>query len=217
MATWNLTARPLVSVTVISLMLIGCNPMLSPQVSTTLQPAQAQPEVAQQRATQIQTAKSPTKTTQRVSLARGRVSFVPPAGFTAMTPQEIAIKFPRGGSAPQHVYANERRSVAVAITFSQARISPQQLPELKIFLPKFLERAMPGIKWITQDFAVINNVRWIHLEFISRAIDSDIHNNAYFTSFDGKMLGFNFNSTVEQYDAMKAELHKSRNSITIGK
>lgn len=158
---------------------------------------------------------SPTTETQRVYLAGRRVSFVPPAGFTAMTPEEIALKFPQGTNRPQPVYANKRRTVSVAITFSQAQISPEQLPELKNFLPKFLELAVPDIKWITQDFTVINKVRWIQLEFISRAIDTNIHNDAYFTSFDGKMLGFNFNSTVEQYDAVKAELRKSRDSIII--
>lgn len=55
----------------------------------------------------------------------------------------------------------------------------------------------------------------MQLEFISRAIDTNIHNDTYFTSFDGKMLGFNFNSTVERYGAHKAELLKSRDSIII--
>lgn len=170
---------------------------------------------APQLITQIHPPASPTTEIQRVYLAGKRVSFVPPPGFTAMTPEEIAFKFPRGANQPQHVYANKRRTVSVAITFSQAQISPEQLPELKNFLPKFLELAVPGIKWITQDFTVINKVRWIQLEFISKAIDTNIHNDAYFTSFDGKMLGFNFNSTVEQYDALSAELRKSRDSITI--
>lgn len=133
-----------------------------------------------------------------------------------MTPEEIALKFPTQlGNQPQYVYANDRRSVSIAITFSPAQISPEQLPELKNFFPKFLEQVRPDIKWITQDFTVINKVRWIQLEFISRAIDTKIHNDAYFTSFDGKMLGFNFNSTVEQYDVSSAELRHSRDSVTI--
>lgn len=184
-------------------------------IQTLLTQAQLPVVAAPQPSTQIQTPASPTTKTQRVYLAGRRVSFVPPVGFTAMTPEEIAFKFPSGANQPQYVYANKRRSVSVAITFSQAQISPEQLPELKNFLPKFLERVRPGIKWITQDFTVINKVRWIQLEFISSAIDTNIHNDAYFTSFDGKMLGFNFNSTVEQYDAVSAELIKSRNSITI--
>ena len=166
---------------------------------------------------ELKLAASPTLTKQaRVYLEGGRVSFVPPAGFTSMTPDEIALKFPsRGGNPPKYVYANERRSVAIAITFSSARLTPQQLGELKNFMPKFLEKVMPDIKWIQQDFTAINNVRWVHLEFISRAIDTNVHNDTYFTSFNGKMLGFNFNSTVEQYEAIKAALHQSRDSITV--
>lgn len=183
-------------------------------IQTLLTQAQL-PVVAAPQPSTHQPPASPTTETQRVYLVGKRVSFVPPAGFTAMTPEEIAFKFPSGANQPQYVYANKRRTVSVAITFSQARISPDQLPELKNFLPKFLEQVRPGIEWITQDFTVINKVRWIQLEFISKAIDTNIHNDAYFTSFDGKMLGFNFNSTVEQYDAVKAELRKSRNSIII--
>lgn len=188
------------------ILIAGWSGQLEPEVTATPAP---------HLITQIQTPASLTTKTQKVYLAERRVSFVPPPGFTAMTPEEIAFKFPSGANQPQYVYANKRRTVSVAITFSQAQISPEQLPELKNFLPKFLELAVPDIKWITQDFTVINKVRWIQLEFISSAIDTNIHNDAYFTSFDGKMLGFNFNSTVEEYDAVNAELIKSRNSITI--
>ena len=174
------------------------------------------PLIATAKTPQLVLSQATTNATKRVTLAGGRVSFLPPAGFTPMTPQEIALKFPnRGGNAPQYVYANQRRSVAVAITFSPARLSPQQLPEFKNAMPKFLEQAVPNIKWIKQGFADINSMRWVQLEFISSAIDTKIHNDTYFTSFDGKMLGFNFNSTVELYDTHKAELSKSRDSITI--
>ncbi len=176
---------------------------------------QRSPAATPQPIPQIQPPSSTTNTKNRVYLAGRRVSFVPPADFTAMTPEEITLKFPSTGNQPQYVYANQRRSVSVAITFSPAKVSPQQLPELKNFLPKFLEQVKPDIKWITQDFTIIDNVRWIQLEFISRAIDTNIHNDAYFTSFDGKMLGFNFNSTIEQYDASSAEIRHSRDSILI--
>lgn len=193
------------------ILLVAYSGQRSPEFTAT----QTLSVAAPQPIPQIQTSSPTTNTKNRVYLAGRRVSFVPPAGFTAMTPEEIASKFPPNGNQPQYVYANKRRSVSVAITFSPARVSPEQLPELKNFLSKFLERVRPDIKWITQDFAVINKLRWIQLEFISSAIDTDIHNDAYFTSFDGKMLGFNFNSTVEQYDALCAELRKSRDSINI--
>lgn len=196
---------------VLLILLVGYSGQRSPEFIA----IQTLPVAAPQSIPQIQTPSPTTNAKNRVYLAGRRVSFVPPTGFTAMTPEEIASKFPPNGNQPQYVYANKRRSVSVAITFSPAKISPEQLPELKNFLPKFLEQVKPDIEWITQDFTMIDNLRWIQLEFISSAIDTNIHNDAYFTSFDGKLLGFNFNSTVEQYDTLSAELCKSRDSITI--
>jgi hypothetical protein len=61
---------------------------------------------APQPITQIQTAASSTsKTIERVYLPGRWVSFVAPAGFTAITPEEIALKFPPNGNQPQYVYA----------------------------------------------------------------------------------------------------------------
>ncbi|MBD2100662.1 hypothetical protein [Leptolyngbya sp. FACHB-261] len=150
----------------------------------------------------------------RVELANGRISFVPPPGFTAMTSEEIAFKFPRG-NPPQYVYANERQSVSIAVTFSQSRVSPTELPKLKAAMEPLLERVIPGLQWRTRELVDINNTRWVRLEATSRAIDTDVRNDMYFTSFDGKMLGFNFNSTVEMDQAARADLLKSRDSIVV--
>ncbi len=100
----------------VPLMLVGYSGVRSPEVTVSLQqiqPLLAQPKVltALQPIT-YQTAASPTtNTAKRVYLAERQVSFVPPAGFTALTPEEIALKFPPTGHQPQYVYANERRSV----------------------------------------------------------------------------------------------------------
>lgn len=187
----------------------------SPETTTTpasemTSPTQASPQAAPSASPNSSSAKE----SGRVYFANDRVSFVPPPGFTPMTEQEIALKFP-GNNRPQHVYANDRRSVAVAITFSNANLTPEQLPELKAVMEEFLQKAKPDLKWVERDLITLNGIRWVKLESTTKAIDTDIHNDMYFTSFDGKMLGFNFNSTVEMYDKAKADLQKSRDSITI--
>ena len=48
----------------------------------------------------------PASAQDRVSMVEGRVSFVPPDGFRAMTEAEIKFKYPRG-NVPQYVYSNE--------------------------------------------------------------------------------------------------------------
>ncbi len=149
-----------------------------------------------------------------VSLAHGRVSFEPPPGFRPMTEEMIRFKFPRG-NPPTHVYANEKLNVSVAITFSPQPLSPTQLPELKSAMEQTLPRMVPGLKWLAREIVEINGTRWVHFELTSHAIDTDIHNHMYMTSFDGKLFGFNFNSTIAQYERYRESLTRSRNSIRV--
>lgn len=149
-----------------------------------------------------------------VSLAKGKVSFELPPGFRAMTEEMIRFKFPRG-NPPTHVYANEKLNVSVAITFSPQPLSPGQLPELKSAMEQTLPRMVPGLKWLAREIVEINGTRWVHFELTSHAIDTDIHNHMYMTSFDGKLFGFNFNSTIAQYERYKDALKESRDSIRI--
>jgi hypothetical protein len=149
-----------------------------------------------------------------VSLANGRVSFEPPPGFRPMTEEMIRFKFPRG-NPPTHVYANDKLNVSVAITFSPQPLSPTQLPELRAAMEQTLPRMVPGLKWLAREVVEINGTPWVHFELTSHAIDTDIHNHMYMTSLDGRLLGFNFNSTIGQYERYKDALTESRNSIRI--
>ena len=156
----------------------------------------------------------PVVANERVALGDGRVSFIPPAGFKKLTKEEIAKKFFRG-NPPQYVFANETSSTTVAITFSNAKVSPEQLPEYKEAMEAMLPRLIPGLQWLAREIVEISGREWFHLEMTSQAIDTDIHNHLYSTSFDGKALIFGFNSTVEEYPMMKEVLVKSAQSIKL--
>ena len=156
----------------------------------------------------------PASAQDRVSMVEGRVSFVPPDGFRKMTDAEIKLKY-RLGNAPQYVYSNEPMNVSVAITFSSQAVAPEELTELKAAMERALPRLIPGLSWVTREIVEISGRPWVHFEIKSYAIDTDIHNEMYLTSFDGKMLGFNFNSTVAQRDRYKDALKKSRDTIRV--
>lgn len=150
----------------------------------------------------------------RVALADGKVSFVLPAGFQPMTEEQIQNKYPRG-NAPKHVFANDRQSVSIAVTFSPARLAPEQLDEFMQAMEQMLPQLAPDLKWQVKDFVVINGRRWGHFRFTTEAIDTNIMNDMYFTSFEGKALMINFNSAVSQYESVKSALEKSKNSIEV--
>jgi hypothetical protein len=150
----------------------------------------------------------------RVSFADGKVSFVPPSGFQKLTPEQVARKFPQSNDS-RHLFANDTQSVSAGVTFSPAKVSPNKLQELKETFEEMLPKMSPGLQWQTRDFVEINGVKWVHLKFLSKAIDTDIQNDMFITSFEGRALIFAFNSISREYEAVKASLDESKNSIVI--
>jgi hypothetical protein len=151
---------------------------------------------------------------ERVALAGGRFTLMIPPGFRELTAEEVGQKFPRG-NAPQHVYANDTQSVSIAITFSSASVTPEELPQLQAALEETLPRLTPGFQWIDRGLVTINGVQWFRLEFVSAAVDTEIHNEMYGTSFDGKMVAVNFNAAAAVHNTYRGQLEKSRESIVL--
>jgi hypothetical protein len=151
---------------------------------------------------------------ERVSLAEGRLSFEVPDGFRPLTAEEIALKYPNG-NPPGYAYANERADVSIAVQFSAAGVAPSELPRLQASMEQTLPRVIPGLQWLTREIVEIDGRGWVHLELTSFAVDTDIHNHMYLTSFDGRMLGINMNSTVGAYEGVRAALGRTRDSIRV--
>lgn len=160
-------------------------------------------------------AESKTADARRVALFDGMVSFAPPPEFSPLSEEIISVKFPEA-KGPGVVYGNSRTTVSIAITYPPQRIlRPEQLPDFKTFMESFMEQQKKGMQWLRKEFVEINGRRWIHFEFISQAVDTKIHNHMYLTSMDERVLMFNFNSTIEEYDRYKDALERSKDSIRI--
>lgn len=153
----------------------------------------------------------------RVQLADGRISFIPPAGFKLMSKEDINFKFGRNGAthAPDVVYSNERQNVTVAVRFAPSRVAPEQLEEFQKVMETTLERSIPNLEWLAREQLVLNGVRWIHFSLKAAAIDTDVYNEMYFTPFDDKVLIFNFNSTVGEYEKYGEGLKRSAQTIIV--
>ena len=153
--------------------------------------------------------------TRRVALYDGMVSFVPPQEFSRVSEEIISVKFPEA-KGPGIVYGNSRTTVSIAITYPPQRaLRPEQMPDFKSFMESFIEKQKKGLQWLRKEFIEINGQGWIHFEFISQAVDTKIHNHLYLTSMDERVLMFNFNATIEEYDGYKDALERSKDSIQI--
>jgi hypothetical protein len=157
------------------------------------------------------------QTGERMQLKDGRVSFVLPAGFKAMSKEDINFKFGRNGAAyaPDFAYSNERQNVSVAVGFRGSGLPAIPLEELKKMMEAQLEKSIPGVEWIEREIITRNGTRWVRLHLKAAAIDTGVINDMYITVFEGQMLLFNFNSTIAQYESHKEILLKSAETITV--
>jgi hypothetical protein len=148
-------------------------------------------------------------------LLNGKVSFQLPPGFRPMSRAEIGRKFP-GVQAPQKAWANSARLAAtVAVTAPAVPLTPRQLPQFKTLMERYLAGAQRGVKWRRREFIMLNGRRWVHFEFTSKAPDVPLWNDMYFTSFQNRLLAFNFNSVLQQKAKMQPVFLRCRNSIRL--
>jgi hypothetical protein len=149
----------------------------------------------------------------RVYLADRKFSFMPPADFVPMPPEEVAKKYP-GSNAPVQVFTNGDRTATIAITFTSQPLTLAQLPELQGLMSKHLEKTVPGLKWIRKELLAINGGSWLNMEATSQEKQSRLHSDMYFTSFQDRMIGVNFSAEADRFAAIKKSAFlKSRDSI----
>lgn len=142
------------------------------------------------------------------------VSFDAPASFTKLSDQEIATKFP-SNRAPKFVVGNEKRSVTIAYDVKPDHLEVGDLPAFQESMTQMFSRVVPNIRWIKSEVVTIHGRDFAHLEFISSAIDADIHNVMLTTSYQKQMLMFNFNATVADFDAYETQLRQAIDSIVV--
>jgi hypothetical protein len=149
-----------------------------------------------------------------VSFAEGRISFFPPPGFTSLTADEIAVKFPRAG-APRLVVGNARRTTTIAYDVLDATARDFELDLIRQQLAASFEGALPTLKWVVNGLRRMNNRGWAHLEFTAPAADQDLHNIVLASVYDGHVVIFNFNSTVAEFPRVEQGLRDAISSIVM--
>jgi hypothetical protein len=147
-----------------------------------------------------------------LSVPEAGVTFEAPFGFTALSPEEIAIKFPRR-NAPQSVVGNERRTTTIAYELRDVAVPEDALPAVLESMATSFHRAVPGLEWKRREIVKMVGQDWIWLEMTSTALDADIYNIVLMTPRRGKLLVFNFNATKALFAIQESALRASIASI----
>jgi hypothetical protein len=146
------------------------------------------------------------------TFAAGRISFIAPPGFTPLTAEELRVKFPAAG-APRNAVGNERRTTTIAYDLLDQRAPSNDLEGARTMLVNAYEQSLRGLDWVATDVRRIGPREWAYLEFVASAADQDIHNLVLLSVYDGRVLLFNFNSTVAEFPEVEDALLASIASI----
>jgi hypothetical protein len=73
---------------------------------------------------------------------------------------------------------------------------------------------LPKLQFVANDVRRVGARDFAYLEFTAAAADQDIHNIVLLSVFDGRLLMFNFNSTVVEFPSVEKALRASIASIT---
>ncbi|MBX3420052.1 MAG: hypothetical protein KF752_00710 [Pirellulaceae bacterium] len=141
------------------------------------------------------------------------VRFYAPKSYTPLTKEEIEFKFP-SNRAPSYVIGNASRSTTIAFDVKNNPLHDDLDRGLNEFKTLF-DRIVPGIEWKGRKIIELQGQKWIYLEMVSRAADTNIHNIMLTTHYRGGMLIFNFNSTVEEFPEVESILRKCIETIKI--
>jgi hypothetical protein len=149
------------------------------------------------------------------TLLNGKASLELPPGFRPMSRAEISKKF-SGVQPPQRAWTNSSRlGATVAVTAPAVPMTPAQLPQFKTLMERYLAGAQRGVQWRRREFITLNGRRWVRFEFTSKAPDAPLWNDMYFTSFQNRLLAFNFNTVLSQKTKWQPLFLLCRNSIRL--
>ncbi|MDC9616272.1 hypothetical protein PSI19_20970 [Xenorhabdus khoisanae] len=145
----------------------------------------------------------PFKTLAKISLERQQIpkhslSIKIPKGFTLMDEKYKKLKYPSTQDNEKVIFTDERGKVNIIISFGTVSMLPEQLDLFTNSLVKLMPNYQPSVKKVTVDGM---DARII--DFISSAMDTDIHNKMLTTSFKDKAVIVSFNATIDEWEQYK--------------
>lgn len=133
----------------------------------------------------------------RAEIMNGKISILIPEGFREMTASEIAIKYPTN-NAPNLVYTDESTKINLSFGHTKNPIKESQLSELHKVLDA--QNRQISKQLMKSELQEINGQKASVIEMITPALDSDIYNLMYHTSYQGTLLVTSFNLTTDKMD-----------------
>jgi hypothetical protein len=153
----------------------------------------------------------------RIAVPGTTASFESPAGFTALTVEEIASKYPGDKNPPSHMVGNERRTATVAFGLVPLDLTDAHLPQVMEAFSASVQGTKPSLKWVDRKLIHLDGQRWICMELTSNETGNGIHSILLMTPHAGAALVMEFSASQEEFSRVGDLLRASLDSIRLTK
>ena len=127
---------------------------------------------------------------------QGRVKIKLPSTFELMEQGMLEFKYPES-NRPTEVYTNPEGSVNIALNYTNNPLHENQIEEFHAVLSQMFHNLYPSATWHRDGVEEINGNKFVVLELVTPAIDTEIHNIISGTSVENRLLLVSFNTTKE--------------------
>lgn len=141
-----------------------------------------------------------------------KISLLLPLDFKLMDNETLIIKYPNTGNRPTEVYTNDKGSINIAFNHTTNALRKEELSQVKTVIRQQLLNTK-GVTIINSSSVKINNIDFVIIEFMSKAIDTEIYNKMFITSLENRLLLGTFNCTSKDLNTWKPISNKIISSI----
>ena len=129
------------------------------------------------------------------SILDGKGTTLLPSDFELMSEEMLNAKYPPTSRRPSEVYTDYKAEINVILDHTRDQVSSEGLVSIKDKMVSQFSR-VPGMTLLNHQMRAIHGREFFLVEFISPALDTEVYNLMFGTSYQGRLLMGTFNYTV---------------------
>jgi hypothetical protein len=148
---------------------------------------------------------------ERTSLLENQIEMLIPTGFSQLSKEMIAIKYPT--DTPNWAITDKNAKVNLTYTYTQLFMDDNSIPGYSDELLTKIRTNLKNIEYIDDGILLQDGKNIGYIKFISQAKNEKIFNYFFYISLNNRLLLFNFTCTNKWRDKWEVKAEEIANSI----
>lgn len=150
---------------------------------------------------------------EKTSLLEKQIEMLIPTGFSQLSKEMIANKYPTATDKPNWAIADKDAKVNLAYTYTQLFMDDNSIPGYSDELLTKIRTNLKNIEYIDDGILLQDGKNIGYIKFISQAKNEKIFNYFFYISLNNRLLLFNFTCTNKWRDKWEVKAEEIANSI----